>query len=257
MSGGRTVPGELNTQVIVITGGGSGLGRATGILAAEQGATVVLGDVDGTGLDESADAILSAGGRVSTVVTDVRRADECERLAALALREYGRLDGAICGAGISRSVPVMEMTLEQWQEVIDVNLTGVFLSTQACARAMIQAGNGGSLVTISSDLAVRGRPTSAHYVAAKAGVIGLTKSFALALARHQIRVNAMCPGITDTPLARAGMTQEILDQRARDVPLGRIGQPEDIASVMCFLLSDASAWMTGQTVYANGGMVMP
>lgn len=248
---------EPENRVIVITGGGSGLGRAAGLLAAQQGATVVLGDLNGAGLDESADAVLSAGGRVTTVVTDVRRADECERLAQQALREYGRLDGAICGAGISRGVPVMDMTLEQWQEVIDVNLTGVFLSTQACARAMIAAGNGGSIVTISSDLAIRGRPTGAHYVAAKAGVIGLTKSFALALASHHIRVNAMCPGITDTPLARAGMNQAMLDERARDVPFGRIGQPEEIASVMCFLLSDASRWMTGQTVYANGGMVMP
>ena len=122
---------------------------------------------------------------------------------------------------------------------------------------MIQAGHGGSLVMISSDLAVRGRPTSAHYVAAKAGVIGLTNSFALALAEHRIRANAMCPGITDTPLARSGRTQEFLDERARDVPFGRIGQPDDIARVMCFLLSDDSGWMTGQTVYANGGMVMP
>ncbi|MFN0070363.1 MAG: SDR family NAD(P)-dependent oxidoreductase [Chloroflexota bacterium] len=248
---------NLEGRVIVITGGGSGLGRATGLLAAQRGAAVVLGDLNGAGLDASADAVLSAGGQVSTVVTDVRRANECERLAATALREYGRLDGAICGAGISRSVPLMEMSLAQWQEVIDVNLTGVFLSTQACARAMLEAGNGGSIVTISSDLAVRGRPTSAHYVAAKAGVIGLTKSFALALAPQGIRVNAMAPGITDTPLARAGATQEMLDERARAVPFGRIGQPEDIAEVMCFLLSDASRWMTGQTVYANGGMVMP
>jgi 3-oxoacyl-[acyl-carrier protein] reductase len=226
-------------------------------MAAKRGASLVLGDVNHSGLDESADAILSAGGNVKTVVTDVRRADECDRLAMLALREYGRLDGAICGAGISRSVPIMEMTPEQWQEVIDINLSGVFFSAQACGRAMIQAGHGGSLVMISSDLAVRGRPTSAHYVAAKAGVIGLTKSFALALAEHRIRANAMCPGITDTPLARSGRTQEFLDERARDVPFGRIGQPDDIARVMCFLLSDDSGWMTGQTVYANGGMVMP
>jgi 3-oxoacyl-[acyl-carrier protein] reductase len=251
------VTANLEGKVIAITGGGSGLGRAASRLAAQGGASLVLGDLSKEGLDTSADAILSDGGKVSALEMDVRDPADCQRLADLALEKYGRLDGAVCGAGISGNVPVMEMSLEEWRRVIDVNLTGVFLSTQGMARAMIQAGNGGSLVTITSDLAIRGRPTSAHYVAAKAGVIGLTKSFALALAGNNIRVNALAPGITDTPLARAGRTQEMMDERARDVPFGRIGQPEDIGDVICFLLSDASRWMTGQTVYVNGGMVMP
>jgi 3-oxoacyl-[acyl-carrier protein] reductase len=248
---------DLAGKVIAITGGGSGLGRAASRIAGQGGAALVLGDLNKEGLDVSADAILSDGGKVSTLEMDVRNADDCQRLAALALEKYGRLDGAVCGAGVSGDVPVMDMTLQEWQRVIDINLTGVFLSTQAMARAMTQAGNGGSLVTITSDLAVRGRPTAAHYVAAKAGVIGLTKSFALALAAHNIRVNTLAPGITDTPLARAGRTQEQMDERARAVPFGRIGQPEEIGDVICFLLSDASRWMTGQTVYVNGGMVMP
>ena len=248
---------DLAGKVIAITGGGSGLGRAASRIAAQGGAALVLGDLNKEGLDVSADAILSDGGQVSTLEMDVRKADDCQRLAALALEKYGRLDGAVCGAGVSGDVPVMDMTFQEWQRVIDINLTGVFLSTQAMARAMIQAGNGGSLVTITSDLAIRGRPTAAHYVAAKAGVIGLTKSFALALASDNIRVNTLAPGITDTPLARAGRTQEQMDERARAVPFGRIGQPEEIGDVICFLLSDASRWMTGQTVYVNGGMVMP
>ena len=248
---------DLAGKVIAITGGGSGLGRAASRIAAQGGASLVLGDLNKEGLDASADAILSGGGQVSTLEMDVRKADDCQRLAALAIEKYGRLDGAVCGAGVSGDVPVMDMTLQEWQRVIDINLTGVFLSTQAMARAMIQTGNGGSLVTITSDLAIRGRPTAAHYVAAKAGVIGLTKSFALALAADNIRVNTLAPGITDTPLARAGRTQEQMDERARAVPFGRIGQPEEIGDVICFLLSDASRWMTGQTVYVNGGMVMP
>jgi NAD(P)-dependent dehydrogenase (short-subunit alcohol dehydrogenase family) len=248
---------DLAGKVIAITGGGSGLGRAASRIAAQGGAALVLGDLNKDGLDVSADAILSDGGNVSTLEMDVRNADDCQRLAALALEKYARLDGAVCGAGVSGDVPVMDMTLQEWQRVIDINLTGVFISTQALARAMIQAGNGGSLVTITSDLAIRGRPTAAHYVAAKAGVIGLTKSFALALAADNIRVNALAPGITDTPLARAGRTQKQMDERARAVPFGRIGQPEEIGDVICFLLSDASRWMTGQTVYVNGGMVMP
>lgn len=249
--------GELTGKVVMITGGGSGLGRASALLAVERGASVVLGDVNSVGLDESADAILTAGGDVRTLVIDVREKADCVNLADHAVREFGRLDGALCAAGISRFAPAMDMSLEQWQQVIDVNLTGVFLSTQAAARVMLDRGAGGSIVTFTSDLAIRGRPTSAHYVASKAGVIGLTKSFALALAPHGIRVNALAPGITDTPLSRAGNSDEVFAERARQIPLGRIGQPDDIARVACFLLSDASGWMTGQTLYANGGLVMP
>jgi NAD(P)-dependent dehydrogenase (short-subunit alcohol dehydrogenase family) len=248
---------NLDGKVIVITGGGSGLGRATAVRAAAHGARLVLGDRSGISLDETADAILSAAGQVQTVEMDVRNAADFARLPALETSAYGRIDGAVFAAGISGHVPAMEMTLEQWQEIIDINLTGVFLCIQSTAKVMIEKGNGGSIVPITSDLAIRGRPTGAHYVASKAGVIGLTKSFALALAPQGVRVNALAPGITDTPLVRGGMSQEDIDSRARVAPFGRIGLPEDVASVITLLLSDASAWMTGQTVYANGGMVMP
>ena len=121
---------NLEGKVIAITGGGSGLGRAASRLAAQDGASLVLGDLSKEGLDASADAILSDGGKVSTLEMDVRDPADCQRLADLALEKYGRLDGAVCGAGISGNVPVMEMSLEEWRRVVDVNLTGVFLSTQ-------------------------------------------------------------------------------------------------------------------------------
>jgi 3-oxoacyl-[acyl-carrier protein] reductase len=151
----------------------------------------------------------------------------------------------------------MEMTLAEWERVISINLTGTFITAQAAAKAMIEKGNPGAIVTLASGIAVRGRAAGAHYAASKAGVIGLTKSLALALAKHQIRANVVAPGLTDTPMARHVMSEDEMRLRAQDVPLGRYGQPDDIANVICFLLSDASRWMTGQTLHANGGVTMP
>ncbi|MFN0072393.1 MAG: SDR family NAD(P)-dependent oxidoreductase [Chloroflexota bacterium] len=248
---------SLEGRVIIITGGGSGLGRASAGLAASQGANLVLADLDSAGLDGSADEILSAGGRVRTMTMDVRQQPDAERLTELAIAEFGRLDGMVTSAGVDTPVPAMEMTLAEWERVISINLTGTFVTSQAAARAMIQQGTPGSIVTLASGIAIRGRAAGAHYAASKAGVIGLTKSLALAVAKHQIRVNAVAPGLTDTPMARQVMSEDEMRLRTQDIPLGRFGQPDDIGNVICFLLSDASRWMTGQTLHANGGVTMP
>jgi 3-oxoacyl-[acyl-carrier protein] reductase len=248
---------DLDGRVIIVTGGGSGLGRATGALAANQGARLVLADMDATGLDGSADQVLSDGGQVRTMTMDVRSQPDAEKLAALAIVEFGRLDGIVTAAGVDTPVPAMDMTLDEWERVISINLTGTFVTAQAAARAMIQQGKPGAIVTFASGIAVRGRAAGAHYAASKAGVIGLTKSLALALAPHQIRANVVAPGLTDTPMARHIMTEDDMRLRGQEIPLGRFGQPDDIANVVCFLLSDASRWMTGQTLHANGGVTMP
>jgi 3-oxoacyl-[acyl-carrier protein] reductase len=248
---------DLDGRVIIVTGGGSGLGRATAALAASHGARLVLADMDATGLDGSADQILSAGGHVRTMTMDVRSQPDAEALAALAVAEFGRLDGIVTSAGVDTPVAAMEMTLAEWERVISINLTGTFITAQAAAKAMIEKGNPGAIVTLASGIAARGRAAGAHYAASKAGVIGLTKSLALALAKHQIRANVVAPGLTDTPMARHVMSEDEMRLRAQDVPLGRYGQPDDIANVICFLLSDASRWMTGQTLHANGGVTMP
>jgi NAD(P)-dependent dehydrogenase (short-subunit alcohol dehydrogenase family) len=245
---------EFQGRTYVITGGASGLGLESARHLAARGANLVLADVD-TALLARAAAELPAE-RTSTIPADVRKPADCEAMMQLAVARYGGLDGAVCSAGIDAVTPALETPLEVWQRVIDVNLTGSFLSAQAAARALLAGGRRGSIVTFASGIAVRGRAGGPHYAASKAGIVGLSKSLALEFARHGIRVNAVAPGIVDTPFARKSMNDAQLAARAGQVPLGRIGEPEDIAPVVAFLLSDASSWMTGQTLHANGGMLM-
>jgi len=151
--------------------------------------------------------------------------------------------------------PFLELTEREWDLVLGVNLKGGFLCAQAAARAMVAAGRPGAIVNISSS-AVRGDPRGVHYSASKAGVIGLTRSMALALAPHRIRVNAIAPGLTDTAQPRYGNTEEQIAARALEIPLGRMAQPEEIARVAVFLASDEASAMTGAVVHANGGVYL-
>lgn len=248
---------DLSGMTVFFTGAASGLARASAVLAAQQGATVVLGDLNAAGLESAVEDVRSAGGAVRSLQMDVRKPDDCAALAQLAVREFGRLDGAVCAAGIARNVPAVEMSLQEWETMLAVNLTGVFLSAQAAARAMLASGNGGSIVTFASGLAIRGWADGAHYAASKAGILGMTKSFALELGSRGIRLNAIAPGLIDTPMGRGITSAERMEAFAKNAPMGRSGLPEDIARVVCFLLSEASGYMTGQTVHVNGGYLMP
>lgn len=250
---------DLEGKTICVTGGASGLARATAILASQRGANIVLGDVNTAGLEKTADEIREWGGHVRTIRTDVRDAADCAALVDLAVQSFGGIDGAVCAAGIGRVVPGVEMTLEQWQEVIDVNLTGNFLTVQAAARVMLAAGRPGAIVTFASGLAIRGQLNGAHYAASKAGILGLTKSFALELAGRQIRVNAVAPGLVDTPILNdiAGHYENYVENWAKANPMGRVGVPDDIAKAVCFLLSDDAGFVTGQALHVNGGSLMP
>jgi NAD(P)-dependent dehydrogenase (short-subunit alcohol dehydrogenase family) len=247
----------LSGKTIFVTGAASGLGQATAMLAARQGSNLVLSDLNAAGLDSTAGEVRGAGHAVRTLVVDVQRPEDCAELAALAVREFGRLDGAVCAAGIQRTAPAVEMALEDWQSLLAVNLTGSFLSAQAAGRAMLAGGNGGSIVTFASGLAIRGQAGAAHYAASKAGIIAMTKSLALEWAGRGIRANAVAPGLVDTPMVRAIASTEEIEAWGRAAPMGRAGRPEDVASVVCFLLSDASGFVTGQTVHINGGYLMP
>ncbi len=245
---------EFTGHTYVITGGASGLGLESARHLARRGANLVLADLDAGALAKAASEL--PAGQVCTLVSDVRKPADCEAMMRLATERYGALDGAVCSAGIDAVTPALETSLETWQRVIDVNLTGNFLTAQAAARALLAGGRKGSIVTFASGIALRGRAGGPQYAASKAGIIGMSKSLALEFARHGIRVNVVAPGLVDTPLARTSMTEAQRAGYGNVVPLGRIGEPEDIAPVVAFLLSDASGWMTGQTLHANGGMLM-
>ena len=167
----------------------------------------------------------------------------------------GPPDVLVNNAGVFPRAAFLELSEREWDHVLGINLKGSFLCAQAVARALVAAGRPGAIVNISSS-AVRGDPRGVHYSSSKAGVVGLTRAMALALAPHHIRVNAIAPGLTDTAQPRYGNTEEQIAERAREIPLGRIAQPEEIAKVAVFLASAESGWVTGELIHVNGGFYM-
>ena len=186
---------------------------------------------------------------------DVGVVDQVEAAGSDFIREWGPPDGLVANAGIFPRARALDMQLSEWELVLRVNLTGTFLSARAAARAMKDAGRG-AIVTLASGRALAGAANGAHYAATKGGIIALTKSLALDWAPYGIRVNCVIPGITDTAQPRGDMTDEQLYAAGARTPLGRIGQPDDIASVVAFLLGSEAAYMTGQAVAVNGGAIM-
>lgn len=242
---------RLEGKTAVVTGAARGIGLGISRVLADGGANVVLVDMNQEQLQESASTL--PAGQAETYVGDVGTAEVARGMVGAAVDKWGGLDILVCNAGITRPAMLSKMTEEQWDEVLRVNLKHVFLAMQAASAAMHERG-GGSIVNISSMGAQRGTIGQVNYAAAKAGMIGLTRAGAKELARYGIRVNAIAPGTVETP-----MTEKILtDERFRDtylaeIPLGRVGQPEDIGRAVRYLASDASAWVTGQVLAVNGG----
>jgi sorbitol-6-phosphate 2-dehydrogenase len=251
----------MTARVAIVSGAGSGIGRAAAIGLAEDGFALVLLDIRADGLEETADLI--ATGRHCAIV-DVTDRDAVDAAVDETVRRSGRLDVAVCAAGVMGIVPFLDLDVRDWRSVIDVNLTGTFNVAQAAATVMARAG-GGAIVTIASTAGKVGRPLSAHYSASKFGVIGLTQSMALALASHGVRVNAVCPGIIDTPMwARIDADLGALTGRApgepmraqvEDIPMRRAGTAEEVADLVRFLASDRARYITGQAVNVSGGLV--
>lgn len=247
---------RLESMTIAVTGAQQGIGAAIAREAAREGANVVVNYLDDElGARGVAADIAAVGTEAVVVPGSVTDRNAVQRIveAGTALSRSGRLDGFVNNAGIFPRVPFLDLTEEDWDAVHDVNLKGTFRCTQAAAKAMIEAGNGGSIVNIASVAAFRSSPSGAHYVASKAGVIGLTRATALDLAPHRVRVNAIAPGLTDTAQPRYGMSEEELTAAGTRIPLGRIATADDIAALAVFLLSRASAHVTGQTLHVNGG----
>jgi 3-oxoacyl-[acyl-carrier protein] reductase len=241
-------------KIVLVTGGQQGIGRATALSFAREGADVALNYLDDARAAEAlAKQIGEAGRRCVLVQGDVSRASEVDRLVTSAERALGGVDVLINNAGVFPRSSFLELSEAEWDLVHGVNLKGTFLCTQAVARRLVARGGRGAIVNIASSAAYRSSPRGAHYVASKAGIVGLTRAVALELAPHGIRVNAIAPGLTDTAQPRHGHSEAEVQQMARQVPLGRMGQPEDIAAVAVFLASADAGHMTGQVVHVNGG----
>jgi 3-oxoacyl-[acyl-carrier protein] reductase len=248
---------ELSGQTLLVTGAASGMGQATAIMAAAQGASVVLGDVNEAGLRKTEGEIAAAGGAALTLAGDVRETAWSEEAVRLANERFGSLTGLVCAAGIGTRHMAVDVPRDDWDRVLGVNLTGTFLCMQAAVRSMLEHKTAGAVVTFASEVAFKGYVTGAHYAASKAGIVALTKTFAAEYSRHGIRFNTVAPGLVDTPMLAGAVGPESQQEWAATAAMRRIGQPDDVASVVCFLLSGASGWITGQTLHVNGGHLMP
>lgn len=242
--------------VTLLTGASGGIGGTLAVMLAAAGHRLVLSALDAAGLDAVATEIASVGGEAVTLVGDVRERALAEAVVDLAVTRFGRLDHLVTGAGASRPVPLVEMEDEEWDKLVDINLSAVFRISKAAARRMIAQGEGGAIVHISSIAHANGGANLA-YGSAKGGVATLTYGMAQQLGRHGIRVNAVAPGIIDTPMVRNGFAQQfnaLVEGAAVRTPLGRLGRPEDVASVIAFLLSPGAAFVTGALIPITGGI---
>lgn len=244
---------ELDGRVALVTGAGRGIGLATALALARRGASLAINDLDRAEAERAAALAADLGVQAAICPADVADAQQVQGMVQMALARFGRLDILINNAGIGgRGHTLLEVTLDEWQRMIAVDLTGVFLCCQAAVPAMIRQG-GGKIVNISSVFGLHGAAGSVPYSAAKAGVIGLTKALAQELAAYRINVNAVAPGVIDTAMSRARGTVETM--RAA-VLWPRLGCPEDVAELVAYLVSPRAEFITGQVISPNGGSHM-
>jgi len=256
---------DLSGQVAIVTGAGRGIGRATALELAQMGADIVVAELDREGAERTAAEVKGLGRRVSVVRTDVTSRDDLTTMADRARAEFGRIDVLVNNAGIYRAAAPLDVTEEHWDAIMNVNAKAVFFATQAVLPTMI-AQKRGAIVSLASMAGKIGNRNNLPYNASKAAVISMTKSLALAHAADGIRVNCVCPGFVETDMwtyvsreqgKLMGLTpEEFTRQRASQVPLGRMERPEDVASVIGFLVSSKSGYMTGQALSVDGGLVM-
>jgi len=248
--------GRVEAKVALVAGAGGGIGGAGAEGLAREGAVVVCTDIDASACEVIASRIRGAGGQATALALDVRDRSAVDAAVMATVREFAKLDILLACAGVSHSATFLDLDPGEWERVIAVNLTGMFHLGQAAARQMVRQGSGGSIINVTSQLAEVARPERAAYVASKGGGRSLTHAMALDLAPHGIRVNAIAPGPTLTGLTRASYADpERRRATIAQIPLGRLGDPQDLVGAVLFLASDESRWVTGSTVTVDGGYV--
>ena len=253
---------RLNDKVALVTGGGSGIGRQTSLLFAREGAKVVVADINVAGGEETVSLIRNAGGEATFIKTDVTKAADVEAMVNKTVEIYGRLDCSYNNAGIIEAPGVFGRAVhdypeDAWDRIININLKSVWLCLKYECAQMLKQGSG-AIVNTSSMWGLVGTAGASGYVASKHAVVGLTRAAALEYAKTGIRVNAINPGTIHTPLAgtlAAAVPQEAVDALTAAHPMGRLGQPEEVAEAVVWLCSDAASFVTGHTMLVDGGFV--
>ncbi|MDX2213352.1 MAG: 3-oxoacyl-[acyl-carrier-protein] reductase [Oculatellaceae cyanobacterium bins.114] len=249
-----TASQRLTGQVALVTGASRGIGRATALALAAEGASVVVNYASSSGAaDEVVNEITGQGGQAIALKADVSQVDQVDQLFAAVMEKWGRVDVLVNNAGITRDTLLLRMKDDDWQSVINLNLTGVFFCTRSASKIMLKQKSG-RIVNITSVVGLMGNPGQANYAAAKAGVLGLTKTTAKELSSRGITVNAVAPGFIATDMTH---DLKVGDEILKMIPLGRYGQAEEVAGLIRFLAADpAAAYITGQVINIDGGMVM-
>lgn len=244
-----------HSRVALVTGAGSGIGRAVAEKLASDGDSVVVNDIDGAVADEVIEGIMNSGGRAVAAPGDVSDVGAVQEVMAKAREELGAPEILVNNAGFLQPAPFVELSVEDFDRMIAVHLRGTFLCTRAVMPEMLERGHG-VVVNIASQLGQIGAETLSHYAAANAGIIGLTKSLAREVSAQGVRVNAVAPGPINTELVFDNLPQEWRENKAAELPLGRFGEPNEVAETVAFLASDAAALYVGQTLGPNSGDVM-
>ena len=254
---------RLQSKVAIVTGAASGMGRAIALRYAQEGASVVIADLNQAAGQTVADTITASGGKAVAVAVDVRKQEQVQAMVDTAVTEFGGLDILVNNAGVGKIIPFLETTEQDWDFMFDINCKGLLWCSQAAAKVMIEQGRGGKIINLASQAGRRGESLVLAYCASKACVISMNQSIALALAPHKINVNAIAPGIVDTPFwdevdkqfAKL-LNMEIGEPKrtfTASIPLGRIEQPEDVAGVATFLASSDADYITQQCLNVDGG----
>ncbi len=244
----------LEGKKAVVTGGAQGIGQAIAEMLAQAGADVVVADLDTERCQDTVDRVRKHNRQALAVSTNVARWDDVKALVDQVVKDWGRIDIFVNNAGITRDGLVVRMKEEDWNAVIQVNLTGTFYCTKAALGPMSKQRYG-RIVNMASVVGVMGNAGQANYAASKAAVIGLTKTIAREYASRNITVNAVAPGFIDTAMTQS-LGEDVRDMLSKQIPLGRLGDPSDIAEAVRFLASDAASYITGQVLHVNGGMHM-